>query len=689
MIGDHVHVEPGDGAGSRVNTSKNDLLSPLGRSRYGRMRKPKVSSDFCDIDDVVETANEERAVGRVHGQKSYGNGHQRSHKRRNVALGLDFFHVTGDMDPRYIMKQISPLVNVPVNVPSVPHIKVKDDTLAPKVRKFFKSAPPGDRLHNVTKMYINKVQPSVATKPKCPDVKEDVGKANDGGISKANDDSVSKANDGGVSKAGGGDISKANVGDVSKANDSGVSKANDGGVSKVNDNATIQTSNINVSEVIKIISNNQILPPDVNVKQQSVKNRRMYGNKRKRSIGLESFGLPDEPIVPACDSFSSSTNASSDADTDLPTPESINLVDESTYDHLCNGKSTASVEKTYSQKNYKCTKKSDDLPRPVDGDTVVEDKFGGYILVNDIETVKLKNELVKFGGHPRKFNGGAAKELKSSATKQHDREENRVSRVESTVDALDSHDAKPREILSNSKGKNDCVLNGTKLQHIANVSNSSIKVNDVESGNCVVSGTTLKLDHVNAEKHDLQPQKLKESCDNTSIESTKSSTSLSTEKSPGSDSTSLVSRKRRLMASDTNIRSKRREVKTHKSSTSSSLITRRKNKELHVASMFNTPSPPVEAENDRHNAPITEDQRTESVNEAPIKKYETSKVPSVESRTETDVGFDKSTEISAPVAKTNDEEVNQCKGISVNDISITTTGKETGNVLIKQFIDSF
>lgn len=30
--------------------------SPLGKSRYGRMRKPKISEDFCNIDDVFNDA---------------------------------------------------------------------------------------------------------------------------------------------------------------------------------------------------------------------------------------------------------------------------------------------------------------------------------------------------------------------------------------------------------------------------------------------------------------------------------------------------------------------------------------------------------------------------------------------------------------------------------------------------------
>lgn len=30
--------------------------SPLGKSRYGRTRKPKISEDFCNIDDVFNDA---------------------------------------------------------------------------------------------------------------------------------------------------------------------------------------------------------------------------------------------------------------------------------------------------------------------------------------------------------------------------------------------------------------------------------------------------------------------------------------------------------------------------------------------------------------------------------------------------------------------------------------------------------
>ncbi|KAI4461952.1 set domain protein [Holotrichia oblita] len=100
-----------------------------------------------------------------------------------------------------------------------------------------------------------------------------------------------------------------------------------------------QTPSINVAEVFKIISNK---PNDFELETSAKNNTKSilktYTNKRKsfqrQSSLIESFGLPDEPIVPVNEDEYIKPLRISEIDVDMVKPEAVNLIDRELIDSL-------------------------------------------------------------------------------------------------------------------------------------------------------------------------------------------------------------------------------------------------------------------------------------------------------------------------------------------------------------------
>lgn len=189
-------------------------LSPLGKSRYGRTRKPKISEDFCNIDDLFNDSTPQKL------QRSPQKSPVQKVAGKSVASPLSV--KTVEIDSLFMPKQIQPLPkqitpqrthldDIGVDIPKIVSVPLKE-------RKFFKS------------------------------------------------NSEVSAGDG-----------------------------------------------VDVTEVLKIIKSDHSESPIDIPKPTTKSTLRTYGNKRKLTVKkevIESFALPDNPIVPA--------SINKELDVDLP-----------------------------------------------------------------------------------------------------------------------------------------------------------------------------------------------------------------------------------------------------------------------------------------------------------------------------------------------------------------------------------
>lgn len=118
---DSLEASPSDGG---------VVLSPLGKSRYGRTRKPKISEDFCNIDDLFND---------VAPQKQQQKASPKTPVKKQVVSPK-----TVEIDSLFMPKQIQPLPKQAT--PQRPPVDSLDLDLMPKMvsvplkeRKFFKS----------------------------------------------------------------------------------------------------------------------------------------------------------------------------------------------------------------------------------------------------------------------------------------------------------------------------------------------------------------------------------------------------------------------------------------------------------------------------------------------------------------------------------------------------------------------
>ncbi|GJQ75891.1 putative histone-lysine N-methyltransferase [Trypoxylus dichotomus] len=259
---------------------ENKDISPLGISRYGRTRKPKISQDFCNIDDAIDDNTDEqfvkppktptKIVGKtkaVNTNVTQVNGVQVVVKdtvtksRHRITHKPQIVHITGDSD----------MANASVNRQSA-NIQKSQKPLKVSVEE---NKLPVNKSFSVTKENVSKIKDEKLSEELKPILSEEI----------------------------------------------------------------FQTPSIDVAEVFKIISNK---PNDLEV-EKAVKNNskgiiKTYTNKRKtfhrQSSLIESFGLPDEPIVPVdSDKFMKPLRIS-EIDVDMVKPETVNLIDRELIDSL-------------------------------------------------------------------------------------------------------------------------------------------------------------------------------------------------------------------------------------------------------------------------------------------------------------------------------------------------------------------
>lgn len=115
-------MDAGDKSGSETTT--NCIVSPLGKSRYGRTRKPKISEDFCNIDDVFNEVKSPPKSGKNSPKKSGNNP-------------------TVQLEKLFLPKRIEPLPKTAGSVKQSEPKKtvVTNASSAVKERKFFKKLP--------------------------------------------------------------------------------------------------------------------------------------------------------------------------------------------------------------------------------------------------------------------------------------------------------------------------------------------------------------------------------------------------------------------------------------------------------------------------------------------------------------------------------------------------------------------
>ncbi|KRT86397.1 PHD finger motif containing protein [Oryctes borbonicus] len=260
----------------KVKMDNNDI-SPLGISRYGRTRKPKISQDFCSIDDAINDNTDEdfvkppksptKPVGKARNvSTNITNGVQFAVKdtvtktKPRTPHKPEIVHVTGDSD--------------------IDNVSIKRNANIQKSQKSLKESAKETRLpvnksFSVTKEKVSKIKGEKISEELKPILSEDI----------------------------------------------------------------FQTPSIDVAEVFKIISNK---PNDLEI-DKSVKNNskgaiKTYTNKRKsfqrQSSLIESFGLPDEPIVPVNSNKFMKPLRISEIDVDATKPETVNLIDRELIDSL-------------------------------------------------------------------------------------------------------------------------------------------------------------------------------------------------------------------------------------------------------------------------------------------------------------------------------------------------------------------
>lgn len=253
-------------------------ISPLGISRYGRTRKPKISQDFCSIDDAINENTDD-----------------------------DF------VKPAKIPKPPNKLKIVPTNINGV-HTSLKETIIKPKHRT----------LHNNNTEIVHITGDSDLSNPYVCKSKENASLQSSKVFKTITEQPKLPIKNISVTKERIPEIKNKQLSDELKP---------------ILSEEIFQTPSINVAEVFKIISNkpNEI-ELESTAKQNSKGTVKTYTNKRKsfqkQSTLIESFGLPDVPIVPVNSDEYIKPIRISEIDVDIVKPESVNLIDRELIDSL-------------------------------------------------------------------------------------------------------------------------------------------------------------------------------------------------------------------------------------------------------------------------------------------------------------------------------------------------------------------
>lgn len=247
-------------------------ISPLGISRYGRTRKPKISLDFCDIDDAIDDPPENEEVKQIRSPTKFCS------KSKIGQTGIN---------------GISTPTKDSINKPRITHINNNTEV-----------------LHITGDSEINRENLSKSQKNSKPHL----GNINATPVIK--NISVTKEK-------------------VLEIKDKQLTEK----LKPILSEEIFQTPSIDVAEVLKIISNkSNDLEVDTIAKHNSKGTLKTYTNKKKSfqrpSSLIESFGLPDEPIVPINSGKFIKPLRISEIDVDVVKPESVNLIDRDLIDSL-------------------------------------------------------------------------------------------------------------------------------------------------------------------------------------------------------------------------------------------------------------------------------------------------------------------------------------------------------------------
>lgn len=236
--------------------------SPLGKSRYGRTRKPKISEDFCSIDEAFKDSKPAKSPPKVYTKPSPKTTPVRKAassnaetKKQNEPTVCNS-NLTTAIDSLFMPKLILPLPKTPANAKVTPvlsstgkNVKAIDPPL--KERKFFKktASVPTESSRNL---------------PEAENLEGDM-------------------------------------------------------------------PTIDVTKVLKIIKSSSETPNLPDSAKPSVKPMlKTYGNKRKlaKTDVIESFGLPDNPIIPLTATKSNiPTKVNKKLDIDVPSSNNVNIGD--------------------------------------------------------------------------------------------------------------------------------------------------------------------------------------------------------------------------------------------------------------------------------------------------------------------------------------------------------------------------